>query len=93
MTQLKEVRKIKSNYLNHDSIPRNTIMDILDRFELRAIEDIKRDKQINADNYESVGQYKLIIKIRKAIGMAFRKDWQRSNNSLEDILKPGKLWN
>jgi hypothetical protein len=68
-------------------------MDILSRFERRAIEDIKRDKKINADNYESVGQYKLIMKIRKAIGMAFRKDWPRSSHSLDDLLKPGKLWN
>ena len=67
-------------------------MDILDRFERRAIEDIKVDNAIDIDNYESVGKYKLIMNIRKAIGMAFRKDWPRSNYSLEDILKPGKLW-
>ena len=67
-------------------------MDILDRFERRAIEDIHRDKKIKADNYESVSRHKLIMKIRKAIGMAFRKDWPRSSYSLDDILKPGKLW-
>ena len=67
-------------------------MDILDRFERRAIEDIKVDNAIDIDNYESVGKYKLIMNIRKAIGMAFRKDWPRSNYSLEDILKPGKIW-
>jgi hypothetical protein len=67
-------------------------MEILDRFERRAIEDIKVDNTIDIDNYESVGKYKLIMNIRKAIGMAFRKDWPRSNYSLEDILKPGKLW-
>ena len=67
-------------------------MDILDRFERRAIEDIKVDNAIDIDNYESVGKYKLIMNIRKAIGMAFRKDWPRSNYSLEDLLKPGKLW-
>jgi hypothetical protein len=67
-------------------------MDILSRFERRAIEDIKLDKKIDTDNYESVGRYKLIMKIRKAIGMAFRKDWPKSNYSLDDILKTGKLW-
>ena len=55
-----------------------TIMDILDQFERRAIEAIKTDKQIKADCYESIGQYKLIMKIRKAIAMSFRKDWPRS---------------
>ena len=67
-------------------------MDILSRFERRAIEDIKRDNTIDTDNYESVGQYKLIMKIRKAIGMAFRKDWPKISYSIDDILKPGKLW-
>ncbi len=69
-----------------------TIMDILDQFERRAIEAIKTDKQIDTDNYESVGRYKLIMKIRKAIAMSFRKDWPRSKYSLDDILKPGKLF-
>ena len=69
-----------------------TIMDILDQFERRAIEAIKTDKQIKADCYESIGQYKLIMKIRKAIAMSFRKDWPRSKYSLDDILKPGKLF-
>jgi hypothetical protein len=67
-------------------------MDILNRFERRAIEDIQRDNKINTDTYESVGKYKLIMKIRKAVGMAFRKDWPKSSYSLDDILKPGKLW-
>jgi ABC-type phosphate transport system ATPase subunit len=67
-------------------------MDILNRFERRAIEDIRLDKEIDADNYESVGRHILIMKIRKAIGMAFRKDWPKSSYSIEDILKPGKLW-
>jgi|GEM_PF-1746676 hypothetical protein len=67
-------------------------MGILDKFECRAIEAIQMDKKINADNYENVGQYKLILKIRKTIEMAFRKDSPRSNYSLESILKPGKLW-
>jgi hypothetical protein len=67
-------------------------MDILSRFERRAIEDIRLDKEIDADNYESVGRHILIMKIRKAIGMTFRKDWPKSSYSIEDILKPGKLW-
>jgi len=67
-------------------------MDILSRFEHRAIEDIQSDNKIDVDNYESVGKYKLIMKIRKAIGMAFRKDWPKSSYSLEDILKPGKIF-
>ena len=67
-------------------------MEILSRFEHRAIEAIETDNTIKTDNYESVGQYKLIMKIRKAVGMAFRKDWPRSNYSLDDILKTGNLW-
>jgi len=67
-------------------------MEILSRFERRAIEDIKLVNKIDADNYESVGRHILIMKIRKAIGMAFRKDWPKSSYSLDDILKPGKLW-
>jgi len=78
--------------MHPDSISKNEIMDILDRFECRATEDIKRDNKIDADNYENVGQYKLIIKIRKTVEMAFRKDSSRSNYSLDDLLKPGKLW-
>ena len=68
-------------------------MEILSRFERRAIEAIETDNTIDVDNYESVGQYKLIMKIRKAIGMAFRKDWPKISYSLDDILKSGKLWN
>ena len=67
-------------------------MNILDRFESRVIESIKLDKKIGADNYENVGQYKLIRKIRKAISMAFRKNRPKSSYSMEDILKPGKIW-
>jgi hypothetical protein len=52
-------------------------MEILSRFERRAIEDIQTDNKIDVDNY---------------IGMAFRKDWPKSNYSIDDILKPGKLW-
>ena len=67
-------------------------MEILSRFEHRAIEDIKLDNKIDTDSYESVGKYKLILKMRKAISMAFRKDLPKSNYSLDDILCTGKLW-
>ena len=67
-------------------------MEILSRFEHRAIEDIKLDNKIETDSYESVGKYKLILKMRKAIGMAFRKDLPKSKYSLDDILITGKLW-
>jgi hypothetical protein len=67
-------------------------MYILDRFERRAIQDIQTDVKIKADTYESVGQFKLIMKIKKALGMALRKDQPRKRYSLDDILKPGKLW-
>ena len=67
-------------------------MKILSRFEHRAIEDIKLDNKIDTDDYESVGKYKLIMKMRKAIGMAFRKDLPKSSYSLDDILCTGKLW-
>lgn len=43
------------------------VMEILDQFEVQAIKDIKLDKAINADNFESVGKFKLIGKIRKRI--------------------------
>jgi len=68
-------------------------MEILGRFERRAMEEIRTDVKIKADTYESVGQYKLIMKIKKAIGMALRKDWPRKYYTLADILKPGKLFN
>ena len=67
-------------------------MEILDRFERRAIEDVRTDNIIDIDNYDSVGKHKLIMKIKKAIGLALRKDWPRKNYSLDDILKPGKIW-
>jgi hypothetical protein len=67
-------------------------MDILNRFERHAVEDISLDNKIDVDNYESVGRYKLIGKIKKAIGMAFRKDWPRSSYSIDDILRSGKIW-
>jgi len=43
------------------------IMEILNRFESQAISEIKQDREIDADPYESVGKYKLIRKIRKRI--------------------------
>jgi hypothetical protein len=70
----------------------DAIMKILDRFERWAIEDITIDNKLGADNYDSVSKYRLIMKIKKAIGMAFRKDRHKSGYSLDDILKPGKLW-
>jgi hypothetical protein len=67
-------------------------MDILDRFETRAIEDIVRDNKIKADNYESIGKHILIKQIRKAIRLAFHKEKTRSPYCLNDLLKPGKLF-
>jgi hypothetical protein len=43
------------------------VMEILDQFESQAIKDIEMDKAIDTDNYESVGKFKLIGKIRKRI--------------------------
>jgi hypothetical protein len=86
------VKHIRRKYIFKDSISRDALMDILERFERRAVQDIKLDDQIDADNYDNVGRYKLINKIKKAIGMAFRKDWPKANYTLDDILKPGKLW-
>jgi hypothetical protein len=43
------------------------VMEILSEFESQAVREIKLDKAINADNYESVGKFKLIGKIRKRI--------------------------
>jgi hypothetical protein len=67
-------------------------MEILSRFERRAIEEIKLDNTIDADDYESVGKLKHILKIRQAIGLAFRKDWPKRSYSLDDILNTGKLF-
>ncbi|HOG82000.1 MAG TPA: hypothetical protein PK651_06465 [Smithellaceae bacterium] len=67
-------------------------MDILERFERRAIEAIETDRKINADNYESVGRYKLIVSIRKTIDLAFCKHWTKSSYTLDDIMKAGNLW-
>ena len=86
------MNKIKSNYLYHETISRESVMDILDRFERRAIEAIETDRKINADHYESVGQYKLIANIRKTIDQTFRGNWPKSGYSLDDLLKPGKLF-
>jgi len=66
-------------------------MDILDRFERRSIQDIQKGKKID-DNYESASHYKLILKIRKAMDMALRKDRPKSGYSIDNILKTGKLW-
>ena len=43
------------------------VMEILDQFQAQAIKDIELDKEIDTDNYESVGKFKLIGKIRKRI--------------------------
>jgi len=67
-------------------------MGILERFENQAIEAIKTDKKIKADCYGSIGQYKLILKIKQALGTAFRKDWPKSRYSLDDILKTDKIF-
>jgi len=67
-------------------------MEILSRFERRAIEAIETDNKIDVDNYDNVGRYLVIKKIKKAIGMAFRKDWPKRSYSLDDILKIGNLW-
>ena len=43
------------------------IIDILDQFEQNVIAAIELNKAIDADNYENVGQYKLIQRIKKQI--------------------------
>jgi hypothetical protein len=43
------------------------VMEILDQFEVQAIKDIELENAIDVDNYESVGKFKLIGKIRKRI--------------------------
>lgn len=50
------------------------VMEILNQFESQAMKDIKVDHAINADNYESIGRYKLIGKIRKRIIKEFDPD-------------------
>ena len=43
------------------------VMEIFNQFEVQAKRDIELDQAINADNYESVGKFKLIRNIRKRI--------------------------
>ena len=43
------------------------VMEILDQFEAQAVREIKLDNAIDTDNFESVGKFKLIGKIRKRI--------------------------
>jgi hypothetical protein len=48
-------------------------MSVLDRFETQAGKNITIDSQIKCDNYESVGQLKLIRRIRKAVADKYRR--------------------
>jgi hypothetical protein len=50
-----------------DTMSIEKVMEILDEFEVKAAKDIELDRAIDADNYESVGKYKLIQNIRKQI--------------------------
>ncbi len=43
------------------------VMEILSTFETQAVRDIKRDHEIKADPYESVGRHILIRKIKRKI--------------------------
>jgi len=86
------VRKIKFNSLKYEVITKDVIMDILGRFERRAIEAIETDRKIKADNYESVGQYKLIKSIRKTIERQFYPPPSKSSCTIDNLLKPGNLW-
>ena len=45
----------------------DAIMGILNQFERKAIEAIQTDKQIDADPYDNLGQYKLIQSIKEQI--------------------------
>jgi hypothetical protein len=45
----------------------DTIMGILNQFERKVIEAIQTDKQIDADPYDNLGQYKLIQNIKEQI--------------------------
>jgi hypothetical protein len=84
----------RQDYLFKEFITRDTVMDILNGFEKHALEEIELDRKIDADNYESLGRYKLIERIKQAFGHAFRKNWPRLKCSLDDILRPGKIfWN
>jgi hypothetical protein len=47
-------------------------MSVLDRFETQAGKNITIDSKIKCDNYESVGQLKLIRRIRKAVADKYR---------------------
>ena len=45
----------------------DAIMGILNQFERKVIEAIQTDKQIDADPYDNIGQYKLIQNIKEQI--------------------------
>ena len=68
-----------------------TIMNILDRFEAKAIQAIAIDASIKCDNYDDVCRLKLINKIRKAIAAAYRNPPQLPQYTLENLLSKGRI--
>jgi hypothetical protein len=48
------------------------VLEILNKFETKAVQDIELDRKIRADPYESIGRYKLIQLIKKQIRKEFK---------------------
>jgi hypothetical protein len=72
-------------------IPMNKILEVLSKFEKKAIQDINLDHAVNADNYTNVGKLIQVQNIRKAIGLSVGKSARKCRRNLDDIIKPGKL--
>jgi hypothetical protein len=68
-----------------------TIMSILDRFEVSALQAIRIDASIKCDNYNSVCRLKLVKKIRKAIAAAYHAQPQPPRYPLEALLSKGRI--
>jgi transcription initiation factor IIE alpha subunit len=73
-------------------IPMNQILEVLSKFESKAIQDIELDRAVDADNYATVGRLIQVRNIRKAIGLAIGKPVKQCRRDLDEILKPGKLF-
>jgi len=70
----------------------NQILEVLSKFESKAIQDIELNSAVDVDNYATVGKLILVRKIRKAIGLAVGKPVKKCRRDLDDIMKPGKLF-
>lgn len=67
------------------------VMEILNEFEVQAINEIILDHDVNADPYASVGKYSLIRKIKKRINRIMETDNRRSEHGSHAIADNKRL--